>query len=81
MFIDTTSDSTLQLAFQKLPPRFWFSIQEGYTELSEKLLKYFYIFLLYICVGQILFIKFNQNNIWQQIQCRSRYKFWESIFC
>ena len=50
MFIDSTSASTLQLAFQKLPPRFWSSIQEEYIELSEKILKYFYIFLLYICV-------------------------------
>lgn len=39
-FVDTVSDSTLQLAFKKLPlVEFWCHIEDKYPEISQKIVR------------------------------------------
>ena len=70
MLIDMVPDSKLQLSFKKLPfVEFWFSNKEEYSQLSEKIIKFF-LFSNYII--RVFSIYFNQNNILQEMECRSR---------
>lgn len=73
-FIDRISDSTLQLAFKKLPfVKFCCNIKDDYPQLSlDGILKYSFPLSNYLCLwGKIFFIYYNQKNILNQIEGRS----------
>ena len=76
-FIDTISDSTLQLTFKKLPfVKLCCNIRDAYPQLSlDGILKYFFPLSNYLCMwGKIFFIYYNQKNILKQIEGRSGYE-------
>ena len=76
-FIDTISDSTLQLTFKKLPfVKLCCNTNDAYPQLSlDGILKYSFPLSNYLCMwGKIFFIYYNQKNILKQIEGRSGYE-------
>lgn len=73
MFINTLSDFTLELSFNKQPlVKVWYDIKKEYPELSGKMIKEVLPFLAHVCMRQEFLRYFNQNKIvWES---RSRYE-------